>query len=66
MALNPRVKTHADVISTATKKKEKKHWKRNAEHGCDVRNPPYTHAHAHACTNTFTRTQHVNVSENEI
>uniref|UniRef100_A0A8C5B8I0 Dihydropyrimidine dehydrogenase [NADP(+)] n=1 Tax=Gadus morhua TaxID=8049 RepID=A0A8C5B8I0_GADMO len=35
LALNPRVKTHADVISTATKKKEKKHWKRNAEHGCD-------------------------------
>ncbi|KAJ3595528.1 hypothetical protein NHX12_004831 [Muraenolepis orangiensis] len=35
LALNPRVKTHADVISTATKKKEKKHWKRNPERGCD-------------------------------
>ncbi|KAK0134539.1 Dihydropyrimidine dehydrogenase [NADP(+)] [Merluccius polli] len=35
LALNPRVKTHAEVISTATKKKEKKHWKRNPERGCD-------------------------------
>ncbi|KAG7272211.1 hypothetical protein CRUP_035738, partial [Coryphaenoides rupestris] len=35
LALNPRVKTHAEIISTATKKKEKKHWKRNPERGCD-------------------------------
>ncbi|XP_029380247.1 dihydropyrimidine dehydrogenase [NADP(+)] isoform X2 [Echeneis naucrates] len=35
LALNPRVKTHAQVISTANKKKEKKHWKRNPERNCD-------------------------------
>ncbi|XP_067109808.1 dihydropyrimidine dehydrogenase [NADP(+)] [Osmerus mordax] len=35
LALNPRVKTHAEIFSTATKKKEKKHWKRNPEKSCD-------------------------------
>ncbi|KAI7809865.1 dihydropyrimidine dehydrogenase [Triplophysa rosa] len=35
LALNPRVKTHADLHSTASKKKEKKHWKRNPERNCD-------------------------------
>ncbi|KAM9789919.1 dihydropyrimidine dehydrogenase [NADP(+)] [Neosynchiropus ocellatus] len=35
LALNPRVKTHAQIMSTANKKKEKKHWKRNLERGCD-------------------------------
>uniref|UniRef100_A0A8C5D9W3 Dihydropyrimidine dehydrogenase [NADP(+)] n=1 Tax=Gouania willdenowi TaxID=441366 RepID=A0A8C5D9W3_GOUWI len=35
MALNPRVKTHAQIFSTASKKKEKKHWKRNPEKSCD-------------------------------
>ncbi|KAM3865561.1 dihydropyrimidine dehydrogenase [NADP(+)] [Diretmus argenteus] len=34
LALNPRVKDHTQVISTATKKKEKKHWKRNPK-SCD-------------------------------
>lgn len=37
LALNPRVKTHAQIVSTASKKKEKKKWKRNPERGCDVR-----------------------------
>ncbi|XDV47749.1 hypothetical protein PO909_017310 [Leuciscus waleckii] len=37
LALNPRVQTHAALLSTATKKMEKKHWKRNAEKGCEVR-----------------------------
>ncbi|RVE62031.1 hypothetical protein OJAV_G00173250 [Oryzias javanicus] len=35
LALNPRVKTHAQITSTAIKKKEKKHWKRNPEKSCD-------------------------------
>ncbi|KAA8587551.1 hypothetical protein FQN60_016413 [Etheostoma spectabile] len=35
LALNPRVKTHAPIISTASKKKEKKHWKRNPENNCN-------------------------------
>ncbi|KAM9720041.1 dihydropyrimidine dehydrogenase [NADP(+)] isoform 2-T2 [Menidia menidia] len=35
LALNPRVKSHAQIMSTASKKKEKKHWKRNPERGCD-------------------------------
>ncbi|XP_023256285.1 dihydropyrimidine dehydrogenase [NADP(+)], partial [Seriola lalandi dorsalis] len=35
LALNPRVKTHAQIMSTANKKKEKKHWKRNPERSCD-------------------------------
>ncbi|CAI5642265.1 unnamed protein product [Oreochromis niloticus] len=34
LALNPRVKNHAQIISTASKKKEKKHWKRNPERNC--------------------------------
>uniref|UniRef100_A0A8C3G5W1 Dihydropyrimidine dehydrogenase [NADP(+)] n=1 Tax=Cyclopterus lumpus TaxID=8103 RepID=A0A8C3G5W1_CYCLU len=29
------VKTHTQVMSTANKKKEKKHWKRNPEKNCD-------------------------------
>ncbi|RXN27951.1 dihydropyrimidine dehydrogenase [NADP(+)] [Labeo rohita] len=36
LALNPRVQTHAALLSTATKKMEKKHWKRNAEKGCEI------------------------------
>ncbi|XP_036441571.1 dihydropyrimidine dehydrogenase a, tandem duplicate 1 [Colossoma macropomum] len=35
LALNPRVKSHATLYSTAAKKAEKKHWKRNTEKGCD-------------------------------
>ncbi|KAK1879285.1 Dihydropyrimidine dehydrogenase [NADP(+)] [Dissostichus eleginoides] len=35
LALNPRVKTHAQIMSTANKKKEKTHWKRNHEKSCD-------------------------------
>eukprot|EP00064_Thunnus_orientalis_P007856 superscaffoldBa00000896_g7878 len=35
LALNPRVKSHAQIVSTANKKKEKKHWKRNPERNCD-------------------------------
>ncbi|XP_038127449.1 dihydropyrimidine dehydrogenase [NADP(+)] [Cyprinodon tularosa] len=35
LALNPRVKSHAQIISTASKKREKKHWKRNLERNCD-------------------------------
>uniref|UniRef100_A0A8C1ZKJ9 Dihydropyrimidine dehydrogenase [NADP(+)] n=1 Tax=Cyprinus carpio TaxID=7962 RepID=A0A8C1ZKJ9_CYPCA len=35
LALNPRVKTHANLHSTASKKNEKKHWKRNPERSCD-------------------------------
>lgn len=35
LALNPRVKTHAQIMSTASKKKEKKKWKRNPDRGCD-------------------------------
>uniref|UniRef100_A0A673BZQ9 Dihydropyrimidine dehydrogenase [NADP(+)] n=1 Tax=Sphaeramia orbicularis TaxID=375764 RepID=A0A673BZQ9_9TELE len=35
LALNPRVKTHAQIMSTANKKKEKKHWKRNPDRSCD-------------------------------
>lgn len=42
LALNPRVKTHAQIMSTANKKKEKKHWKRNPERGCDVRGPEHS------------------------
>ncbi|KAM6948993.1 dihydropyrimidine dehydrogenase [NADP(+)] [Aplochiton taeniatus] len=36
LSLNPRVKSHAEIFSTATKKKEKKHWKRNPEKSCDT------------------------------
>uniref|UniRef100_A0A673G850 Dihydropyrimidine dehydrogenase [NADP(+)] n=1 Tax=Sinocyclocheilus rhinocerous TaxID=307959 RepID=A0A673G850_9TELE len=35
LALNPRVKTHANLHSTSSKKNEKKHWKRNPERSCD-------------------------------
>ncbi|KAG8013851.1 Dihydropyrimidine dehydrogenase [NADP(+)] [Nibea albiflora] len=35
LTLNPRVKTHAQIMSTANKKKEKKHWKRNPDRSCD-------------------------------
>uniref|UniRef100_A0A3P8X8W9 Dihydropyrimidine dehydrogenase [NADP(+)] n=1 Tax=Esox lucius TaxID=8010 RepID=A0A3P8X8W9_ESOLU len=35
LALNPRVKSHADIHSTASKKAEKKYWKRNPEKSCD-------------------------------
>uniref|UniRef100_W5MNS6 Dihydropyrimidine dehydrogenase [NADP(+)] n=1 Tax=Lepisosteus oculatus TaxID=7918 RepID=W5MNS6_LEPOC len=34
LTLNPRVKTHASLCSTATTKREKKHWKRNADKNC--------------------------------
>ncbi|GAA6095366.1 dihydropyrimidine dehydrogenase a, tandem duplicate 1 isoform X1 [Tachysurus ichikawai] len=36
LALNPRVKSHAVLHSTAAKKAEKMHWKRNTEKSCDV------------------------------
>ncbi|TSK34839.1 Dihydropyrimidine dehydrogenase [NADP(+)] [Bagarius yarrelli] len=36
LALNPKVKSHAMLYSTAAKKAEKKHWKRNSDKGCDV------------------------------
>ncbi|XP_043116753.1 dihydropyrimidine dehydrogenase [NADP(+)] [Puntigrus tetrazona] len=35
LALNPKVKTHANLHSTASKKNEKKLWKRNPERSCD-------------------------------
>ncbi|XP_042353544.1 dihydropyrimidine dehydrogenase [NADP(+)] [Plectropomus leopardus] len=35
LALNPRVKTHAQIMSTASKKREKKQWKRNPDRSCD-------------------------------
>ncbi|XP_018609602.2 dihydropyrimidine dehydrogenase [NADP(+)] [Scleropages formosus] len=35
LALNPRVKNHALMSSTASKKLEKKHWKRNPEKNCE-------------------------------
>ncbi|MBN3296653.1 DPYD dehydrogenase, partial [Amia calva] len=34
LALNPRVKTHALLRSTAASKEEKKHWKRNSDRSC--------------------------------
>uniref|UniRef100_A0A670YCN3 Dihydropyrimidine dehydrogenase [NADP(+)] n=1 Tax=Pseudonaja textilis TaxID=8673 RepID=A0A670YCN3_PSETE len=34
LALNPRIQTHASLKSTAAKKVEKKHWKRNADKNC--------------------------------
>ncbi|XP_026529949.1 dihydropyrimidine dehydrogenase [NADP(+)] [Notechis scutatus] len=34
LALNPRIQTHASLSSTAAKKVEKKHWKRNADKNC--------------------------------
>ncbi|XP_060132712.1 dihydropyrimidine dehydrogenase [NADP(+)] isoform X6 [Zootoca vivipara] len=34
LALNPRRQTHASLNSTAAKKHEKKHWKRNADKSC--------------------------------
>lgn len=42
LALNPRVKTHAQITSTANKKKEKKKWKRNPDRSCDVRHTTHT------------------------
>uniref|UniRef100_A0AAY4C2I0 Dihydropyrimidine dehydrogenase [NADP(+)] n=1 Tax=Denticeps clupeoides TaxID=299321 RepID=A0AAY4C2I0_9TELE len=36
LALNPRVKSHTALHSTAAKQAEKKHWKRNPEKGCDT------------------------------
>ncbi|XP_026061685.1 dihydropyrimidine dehydrogenase [NADP(+)]-like [Carassius auratus] len=35
LSLNPRVKTHANLHSTASKKNERKRWKRNPERSCD-------------------------------
>lgn len=34
LALNPRIQTHAVLHSTAQKKQEKKHWKRNSDKNC--------------------------------
>lgn len=34
LALNPRIQTHAALHSTAQKKQEKKHWKRNSDKNC--------------------------------
>ncbi|XP_062834049.1 dihydropyrimidine dehydrogenase [NADP(+)] isoform X3 [Anolis carolinensis] len=34
LALNPRKQTHASLNSTAARKHEKKHWKRNADKSC--------------------------------
>ncbi|XP_008577492.1 PREDICTED: dihydropyrimidine dehydrogenase [NADP(+)]-like, partial [Galeopterus variegatus] len=34
LALNPRIQTHATLRSTAAKKLDKKHWKRNADKNC--------------------------------
>ena len=31
LALNPRVKSHANAVPTVVTKKNKKHWKRNAD-----------------------------------
>ena len=31
LALNPRVKNHANAVPTVITKKNKKHWKRNAD-----------------------------------
>ncbi|KAK9404056.1 dihydropyrimidine dehydrogenase [Crotalus adamanteus] len=36
LALNPRIPTHASLNSTAAKKVEKKHWKRNADKNCST------------------------------
>ncbi|XP_051556365.1 dihydropyrimidine dehydrogenase [NADP(+)]-like isoform X3 [Myxocyprinus asiaticus] len=36
LSLNPRVKTCVDLHSTVSKKKEKKHWKRNPEKSCNT------------------------------
>lgn len=36
------MKRHAALHSTAAKKEEKKHWKRNIEKGCDVSVSPFT------------------------
>ncbi|XP_069497632.1 dihydropyrimidine dehydrogenase [NADP(+)] [Ambystoma mexicanum] len=36
LALNPRIQTHAAVLSTAAKKREKKHWKRNSDKNCSA------------------------------
>uniref|UniRef100_H3CJ20 Dihydropyrimidine dehydrogenase [NADP(+)] n=1 Tax=Tetraodon nigroviridis TaxID=99883 RepID=H3CJ20_TETNG len=36
LALNPRVKNHAQIMSTASKKKEKLYWKRNLDRSCDT------------------------------
>ncbi|XP_028823381.1 dihydropyrimidine dehydrogenase [NADP(+)]-like isoform X1 [Denticeps clupeoides] len=36
LALNPRVKSHTALHSTAAKQAEKKHWKRNPEKGCNT------------------------------
>uniref|UniRef100_A0A672Q2J9 Uncharacterized protein n=1 Tax=Sinocyclocheilus grahami TaxID=75366 RepID=A0A672Q2J9_SINGR len=35
LALNPRVQTHAANSLNCSAKMEKKHWKRNAEKGCE-------------------------------
>ena len=50
LALNPRVKNHAQTFSTSTKKKEKKHWKRNIDKCADVRQTTLTHIHTHTRT----------------
>uniref|UniRef100_A0A7M5XK40 Dihydropyrimidine dehydrogenase [NADP(+)] n=1 Tax=Clytia hemisphaerica TaxID=252671 RepID=A0A7M5XK40_9CNID len=34
LQLNPKVATHANYVSTSTTKKNRKYWKRNAEHNC--------------------------------
>uniref|UniRef100_UPI0025AE0F18 dihydropyrimidine dehydrogenase [NADP(+)] isoform X1 n=1 Tax=Doryrhamphus excisus TaxID=161450 RepID=UPI0025AE0F18 len=54
LALNPRVKTHTQLMSTANKKKEKKHWKRNPDRSC------------HSCVtleNNFDDIKHTTLSE---
>ncbi|XP_002130803.2 dihydropyrimidine dehydrogenase [NADP(+)] [Ciona intestinalis] len=39
LSLNPRIKPHANLISTAVTKKNKKHWKRNADKDCSSCKP---------------------------
>ncbi|XP_068605222.1 dihydropyrimidine dehydrogenase [NADP(+)] [Brachionichthys hirsutus] len=38
LALNPKVKTHAQIVSTASKKTETKHWKRNCNSCVELEN----------------------------
>ncbi|KAL4635100.1 dihydropyrimidine dehydrogenase NADP(+) [Arapaima gigas] len=54
LALNPKIKNHASLYSTATRKVEKKHWKRNLGKGCE------------SCTkleNNFDDIKHTTLSE---
>lgn len=54
LALNPKIKPHASLVSTSETKLNRKHWKRNQEKGC---------SNCESLTNNFDDVKHTTLSE---